>query len=223
MELEVKGMTLKALSERGEGEALFALWSPHEDHDGDLTEKGFFGNGVQEVFMLPHHLWTSGQPPIAKGIIYERPNGAVYEFKMNTETELGAAWHSHFLFDLREGRAPQQKWSYGFRVKPDGSSPRPDGRKGRRLHASKSDGSPGALVIEVSPVTAASQQLSRTLTAKTDGAPLTPTQLATARRIERWLGEMLAERRRAEQLEAKRLRLTFLERSIQIARWRVGV
>jgi hypothetical protein len=223
MSIEVKAITLKRLEATGEGEALFALWSPHEDHDGDLTEKGFFGDGVQEVFMLPHHLWTSGQPPIAKGIIYERPNGAVYDFKMNTGTDLGKAWHTHFLFDLREGRAPQQVWSYGFRVKPDGSSPRPDGRKGRRLHASKADGSPGAIVIEVSPVTAASQQLSRTLMAKTGGAPLTPTQLATARRIERRLMERLAEQHQEEQLVAKRLRLAFLERSIAILQRRVGV
>jgi hypothetical protein len=222
MELEVKGMTLKALSERGEGEALFALWSPHEDHDGDLTEKGFFGNGVQEVFMLPHHLWTSGQPPIAKGIIYERPNGAVYEFKMNTETELGAAWHSHFLFDLREGRAPQQQWSYGFRVKPDGSSPRPDGRKGRRLHASKADGSPGAIVIEVSPVTAAAQSRSRTLLAKTEGAPLTRAQREHFAALEMRLHRHLAAQRAEEQQAAQALYQRFLQRQGAMARGRVS-
>jgi hypothetical protein len=63
MSIEVKAMALKALDERGEGEALFAVWG-QEDHDGDLTERGFFGDGVQEVFMVPHHLWTSGEPPL---------------------------------------------------------------------------------------------------------------------------------------------------------------
>ena len=190
MAIELKGATLKALDASGEGEALFALWAPASDLDGDQTERGFFGNGVQEVFMIPHHNWTSGEPPIGKGTIWERPEGAVYAFKMNLGTERGRSWHSHLLFDIREGTKPRQVYSYGFRVVDGGGTARTDGFKGRRLHAT-SAGQPGALVIEVAPVTAAAQPLSRTLMAK---APLTRGQHQRALEIHRHVLKALMAR-----------------------------
>ena len=94
MGIEAKRAELKALDAEGNGSALFSLWDT-SDLDGDITRKGFYGHGVQEVFMVPHHLWTSGQPPLAKGMICERPQGAVYEFEMNTELEQARSWLSH--------------------------------------------------------------------------------------------------------------------------------
>jgi hypothetical protein len=181
MDIEVKRLTLKALEDNGEGEALFAVWGL-PDLDGDISEVGWFGNGEQEVFMVPHHLMTSGQPPLAKGRIWERPSGAVYAFLMNLELETARAWHSHLKFDLREGIEPRQVWSYGFRVRAGGSTPRRDGSRGRLLHAVKETGKPGAIVLEVSPVLAAAQPLTHTLMAKQQGAPLTPAQQAEVRR-----------------------------------------
>ncbi len=132
--------------------------------------------------MVPHHLSASGLPPLAKGGSWERTEGAVYEFRMNTELESARAWLSHFRFDLREGIEPRQVWSYGFRLKDGGSTPRRDGSRGRLLHAVKETGEPGAIVLEVSPVLAASQPLTHTLMAKQHGAPLTPAQQAEVRR-----------------------------------------
>jgi hypothetical protein len=99
------------------------------DSDNDITERGFFGDGVQEVFMVPHHLHQSGEPPLAKGVIWERAQGAAYEFRMNTALESAQAWLEHLKFDLRAGREPQQRWSYAFRVREEGSTPiiLPDG------------------------------------------------------------------------------------------------
>jgi hypothetical protein len=221
MSIEVKGALLKALSDHGEGEALFALWAPAEDADGDVTERGFFGSG-QEVFMVPHHLWTSGQPPLAKGTIYEERIGAVYRFKMNLATDQGRNWHQHLLFDLREGEKPRQVWSYGFRLKEGGFTPRGGGFKGRRLHAA-ADGSPGAIVIEVSPVTAAAQPLSRTLTAKTDGPRLTPEQRRQVEALYRKHKSRWDARAREEQLELKKIRLRFLQRQIEMVKKGIGV
>jgi hypothetical protein len=221
MSLEVKSMTLKTLDERGEGAALFALWDI-PDLEGDIHERGYFGHGTQEVFMLAHHLMQSGQPPLAKGVIYEEAEGAVYRFRMNTATDQGRNWHQHFLFDLKEGNLPRQVWSYGFRVKPDGFTPRADGFKGRRLHATR-EGQPGVIVLEVSPVTAAAQPLSRTLTAKTDGPPLTRAQNRHFAELEKRLHARMAERKAEEQLAAKQLRLRFLERQIELTKRRAGV
>lgn len=171
--------------------------------------------------MLPHHLWTSGHPPLGKGTIHEEAEGAVYRFKMNLQTDQGRNWHQHLLFDLREGRQPQQAWSYGFKVREGGSTPRV-GTRGRLLHAVKSTGEPGAIVVEVSPVTAASQPLGRTLAAKTGGAPLTPRQRADVIRIQRWLDRMLAERICGEQRQAKQLHLAYLQRQIALVKGGLG-
>lgn len=162
MALETKSAELKKLDDSGKGEALFVLWE-REDLDGDVTHKGAFGNH-QEPWLLPHHLWANGSPPLGKGVIVERREGAVFEFELNTELEAARSWLSHLRFDLSKGTAPKQAWSYGFRVAEGGFTPRP-GQKGRELHA-RPDGQPGVLVVEVSPVTAAAQPLSRTLTAK---------------------------------------------------------
>jgi hypothetical protein len=99
MNLEVKSATLKALEASGEGAALFAVWS-EPDFDGDVTQKGFFGHRIQEVFMLAHHQLSSGNPPLAKGLIYEESEGAVYRFKMNLDLPQAQAWHSHFGFPV---------------------------------------------------------------------------------------------------------------------------
>jgi hypothetical protein len=214
MGIEAKGAQLKALNDKGEGAALFAVWdAPDLDHD--VPTRGFFGDGVQECWLLPHHLWTSGQPPLGKGIIYERGEGAVYEFRMNLDLDAARAWHSHFQFDLREGRTPRQQWSYGFRVSDGGSAPRPGGSKGRVLKA-LSDGRPGCAVIEVSPVTQAAQPLGRTLGAKA-GTPLTPAQQAAWEKVERQLMKAIERRRDGEQAKAWDLHRRWMRRAVALA------
>jgi hypothetical protein len=217
MTMEAKQATLKDVDAQGKGSALFAVWDT-EDLDGDISRKGLFGHGVQEVFMIAHHLWSSGNPPLAKGVIYERPEGAVYDFEMNTEIEAGRAWLSHFRFDLAKGHAPRQAWSYGFKVLPEGFTPRP-GRKGRELHALPS-GHPGVLVIEVSPVTAAAQPLSRTLAAKQARLPVSTQRYFAERHaaLDDVLRAQAAVRHEEMQEQARRLHAAFQERENELQR-----
>jgi hypothetical protein len=224
MSLEAKQATLKQLDQAGKGQALFTLWDT-EDLDGDISRKGMFGN-QQEPWLLPHHLWTTGAPPLGRGIIRETSEGAIFDFQLNMELQSAKDWLAHLRFDLAQGSGPKQAWSYGYRVLPDGFTPRP-GRKGRELHALPS-GHPGVLVVEVSPVTAAAQPRSRTLMAKGDGAPLSPRQLAQARAMHdrcQQRGALMREiadlEERILQEQARGLYASFLERERYVGQARV--
>ena len=183
--------------------------------------------------MLAHHQISSGNPPLGKGEIFEESEGPVYRFRLNLDLPQAKAWHSHLLFDLREGKKPRQEWSYGYRVKEGGWSPRTDGQRGRVLHAIKATGQPGVHVHEISPVTLASQPLSRTMGAKVHVdheahrrlvARMTPSERERhfyylRREIE--VTKALVARQREEQAEAQDIYRRWLARQAAMAEWRV--
>lgn len=117
------------------------------DHDGDVTEPGFFGR--QPVQMLPSH--DSSHVPLGKGVIYEQGDKAIADVKFNLAIPAARDWHAAIKFDF-ENPPSLQEYSYGFQLAADGQ--RTGTFKGRavRFLQPRKDGSPGARVFEVSPV-----------------------------------------------------------------------
>lgn len=117
------------------------------DADGDLTLPGYFGR--QDVQVVPVHNWE--HVPIGKGQVYEQGDQAIADLKVNLAIPQARAWWEAFKFDLEHPPALQQ-FSYGYTVKTGGTfEGRFGGRKVRFLQPLK-DGSPGAVLHEVSPV-----------------------------------------------------------------------
>lgn len=161
MEILRKAATIKEVTEKGLVLAVFSTLNVI-DKDGDITLPGFFGQ--QATVMLPVHNW--GHVPIGKGTIRESGDQGLAELKMNLEIPAAKDWHSALLFDLKEGAAPLQEWSYGFTILPgcaaDGEQ---DGRRVRMLRPDPKGG-PGCRVHEVSPVLVGAGEGTHTLAAK---------------------------------------------------------
>lgn len=116
------------------------------DRDGDYTVPGFFGR--QTVLMVPAHNWQ--HVPLGKGVVYERGNEVLVDFKFNLSIEPARQWFEAIRFDLEHPPAVQE-YSYGFIVKPGGESrAKRGGREVRVLQPA--GGGAGADVLEVSPV-----------------------------------------------------------------------
>ncbi len=159
-----KGIQIKDATKTGTVVAVFATMNVI-DKDGDITLPGFFGK--QATIMLPAHQW--GHVPIGKGVIQEAGEQAVAEMKMNLDIPAAKDWHSAIMFDLAEGGEPLQEYSYGFTIRPGGSSPGgqdASGKEAYRTLRATPDGKPGCIVHEVSPVVVGAGEGTGTLSAK---------------------------------------------------------
>lgn len=145
-----------------EGTVLFVLATLNEiDKDGDVTLPGYFGQ--QPTVMVPVHDWN--HVPIGKGRIFEDGDEAIAEMKLNLDIAAARDWHAALKFDMANPPALQQ-YSYGYTVL-DGGSERGQ-HKGRsvRFLKARPDGTPGAIVHEVSPVLLGAGNNTRTLGVK---------------------------------------------------------
>ncbi len=130
------------------------------DKDGDKTLPGFIGK--QTIAMLPAHDWR--HVVIGKGTTRESGDEVLAEIKMNLEIPAAKDWHSAIKFDLANPPALQE-WSYGFTLLPGGSV-NGDGKEIGRILQPASEGNPGCIVHEVSPVLVGAGINTTTLAAK---------------------------------------------------------
>lgn len=161
-----KGVEIKDVTEKGVVVVKFATLNVI-DKDGDITLPGFFGK--QAAIMLPAHDWK--HIPLGKGPIHEVGDAAIAELQMNLDVPQAKDWHSWLLFDKTHGQ-PLQEYSYGFTVKPGGSSEGgqdASGQKAYRTLRSCPDGTPGCIVHEVSPVVVGAGEFTGTLAVKGQG------------------------------------------------------
>lgn len=114
MEIKTLGQ-IKALSETGEGMAVFATLNVI-DKDRDVTLPGAFGE--QSAAFVPAHDWQS--TPIGKVKIFEKEDQAIADFKMNLKTDLGKEWYEALKFDF-ENPPRKQEYSYGFSIRDGGA------------------------------------------------------------------------------------------------------
>lgn len=128
------------------------------DLDGDVTLPGFFGR--QTAMMVPTHDWS--HVPIGKGVVYETGNEALVDFQLNMGIEAARDWHAAIKFDLENPPALQQ-YSYAFILKTGGARKGTFDSRPVRFLQPLSDGSPGALVFEFSPVLRGAGIRTRTL------------------------------------------------------------
>jgi hypothetical protein len=139
---------LKYDARQARGTALFSRYRV-VDVDGDYTEPGFLPQGAI-VPLLVAHQWT--EVPVGKGKIRSEADAAYFDFTL-ADTGRGRELAEWLRFDMADGQ-PKSEWSYGFKILEGGSSQEMiDGKSVRVLHA-RPDGSPGALVKEVSYVLA---------------------------------------------------------------------
>lgn len=145
--MEIKSFygSVKAASRSGEGQLVVATLNT-VDKDGDVTLPGFFGR--QTVQLVPAHDWT--HVPIGKGVIFERGDEALVDFKLNLDIPAARDWHAAIKFDLDNPPALQE-YSYGFQVKKGGSSRGEFAGRQVQFLRPLADGSPGVTVFEVSP------------------------------------------------------------------------
>lgn len=149
-DLKLKFKDIKA--EKGEATIVFATLGVI-DKDGDVIEKGAFGNG-QEAAIVPAHNWAS--VPLGKARIFEEGNEAIAELKFNMGIQDGRDWFKALQFDLENG-TPVQEFSFGFTVKEAGEGV-VDDQHVRMIKEVE--------VHEVSPVLRGAGQNTRTLAVK---------------------------------------------------------
>lgn len=138
---QVKALALKDVTAEGKVLANVATLDV-VDREGDLTKRGFFGK--QPTPMAWGHQWLSW---VGKGTVYEDGDDALFtgEFFMDTQAGDEAFKTVRAMGDLGQ-------WSYGYAVHPGGQAPPDAGTKARRILQPLADGSPGAKMLEVSPV-----------------------------------------------------------------------
>ncbi len=134
-----------------------------EDKDGDVTLPGFFG--TQHVVMVPSHDWS--HVPIGKGTVSEQGDLAVASVKFNLNIPAAKSWYEAVKFDMDNPPALQQ-YSYGFTTKAGGT--KTGSHQGRQVRFLRplDNGSPGAVVHEVSTVMVGAGEGTRTLSVKAD-------------------------------------------------------
>lgn len=156
MQIKQISASLKAISEKGEGTAVFATLNV-VDLDGDVTLPGAFGEQVAP--MVPAHDWQ--EAPIGKALIHEVGNEAHADFKLNLATSAGKDWYEALKFDLDHPPAKQQ-YSYGFSIIESEMGDH-EGQRVRFLKKLK--------IHEVSPVLLAAGLATRTLALKNAHGP----------------------------------------------------
>lgn len=174
--MDRKQLELKDLTKSGEVEAKIATLN-EVDREGDLTEPGFFGE--QPVSILSSH--KSDDIMLGKGTTSEPDtSSAVFRGTFNLDDPDAEKLHTKLLFD-RTNPPPLIEWSYGYKVLAGGSRRPTTSEKGaRRILQPKEDGTPGAMVKEVSPVLIGAGRGTRTIDVKN----LDPDGIATLNLIE---------------------------------------
>lgn len=138
--MEMKGLTVEVKDEaKGIVQARFATLGV-KDHDGDVIEKGAFGEQDVRVSSFGHASWR-GALPVGSGTIQEKKNEAVADMQFFMDTEIG---REHF--GVVKGLGPLGEWSFGFDVE-EAAVPDEDQRQSGVRRVLKK-----LKVIEVSPV-----------------------------------------------------------------------
>lgn len=96
-------------ADKGLVEALFSTFDV-VDHDGDVTEKGAFGDQKVRISAYNHGSWH-GALPVGKGIISETDGGAVLKGQFFLDTTAGRD-----TFEVVKEMGDLQEWSYGYDV-----------------------------------------------------------------------------------------------------------
>lgn len=81
-----------------------------KDLDGDLTERGAFGEQKVRVSSFGHRSW-GGELPVGRGRIYEKGDEALAELSFFMDTT-----HGRDHFRTIKGLGDLGEWSYGFDV-----------------------------------------------------------------------------------------------------------
>lgn len=147
-------------ADRGEVSAVFSTFGV-KDHDGDVTEPGFFEDGASVRISAYGHTSWAGALPVGKGTIRVTKGEAVMDGRFFLNTTAG-----HDTFQVVKELAESQEWSYGFDILDGGS--RKDSHNGEtvRVLGPRKDGSAGGKVHEVSPVLLGAGVGTRTLATK---------------------------------------------------------
>ncbi len=148
--MDRKTLEIKDLTKTGEVSAKVAELGV-VDREGDLAEPGYFGE--QTVTILSSH--KMDDLLLGKGTLSELRMDAIFEGRMNLDDPDAEKLHTKLLFD-RANPPPVVEWSYGYKVLK-GAARRPDKsidaeKAARRILSPLADGTPGAMVKEVSPV-----------------------------------------------------------------------
>jgi hypothetical protein len=195
---------LKYDAKAGEGTALFSRFDVI-DRDGNVTRASFLPDGVV-VPLLVAHKWD--QLPSGKARIRVERDAAYADFTL-ADSRQGQALAEWLRFDFSDGQ-PKSEWSYGFAIKPGGSSRGVfEGQNVRFLHGLET-GEPGAVVKEISYVLAGAG----IETALIDMKAMQNYRWA---RRHRELQAITAEREREQQRQAE----GFYQRFIERERWLV--
>ena len=144
MNLETKTVhpaEVKFDDEAGSVRAVFATLNV-KDSDGDVTLPGFFGD--QKVAIAESH---DRSKLVGKGRIYESGDTVVMEGKYFLETIQG---EQSYL--TAKAMGDLQEWSYGFYIEKGGVRNGMHNDEAVRFLTPKEDGTPGAMVAEVSTV-----------------------------------------------------------------------
>lgn len=184
------------------------------DHDGDVTERGFFGEQTAQI--VPAHDWA--HVPLGKARVREVGNEAVADLSFNLDVPAAADWYKAIKYDFENPPALQQ-YSYGFDVL-DGGARYGDfqGRQVRFLQPLKS-GAPGVQVFEVSPVMLGAGLGTRTLAVKQDRQrePLTEAQMAVIRTAQGHAAEHERKQRAVFERAQSHVAAYLLEKAIKAA------
>lgn len=160
---QVKALQLKDVTAEGKVLANVATLDV-VDREGDLTKHGFFGK--QPTPMAWGHQWLSW---VGKGTVYEDGDDALFAGEFFMDTQAGDE-----AFKTVRAMGELGQWSYGYAVHPGGQRPPDAGVKARRILQPLPDGTPGAKMLEVSPVLHGAGVATGTVAIKGAWVPGTP-------------------------------------------------
>lgn len=160
METKAIKLTLPEGEPEGTVRALFARFNVI-DHDGDVTLPGFLPDGAPVRISAYGHSSWGGQLPVGKGVIRRTDEGQIFEGRFFLDTQAG---RDTYLTVKEMGDL--QEWSYGFDIMPGGARDGEFQSQRVRFLQPLEDGSPGAVVHEVSPVLVGAGIGTRTLAVK---------------------------------------------------------
>lgn len=182
--------------DQGLVEALFSRFGVI-DHDGDVTEPGFFEHGAPVKISAYNHGSWGGELPVGKGTIRVEQDRAVLEGQFFLNTTAG---REHF--EVVKELGPLGEWSYGFTIRPGGAREGEFNGQRVRILGATPDGQAGGEVTEVSPVLAGAGIGTQTLAAKHRGDLDAQFQAAKRRQLEDIERRFEREKRRAARLFA---------------------
>ena len=160
---QVKALQLKDVTAEGKVLANVATLGV-VDREGDLAEPGFFGK--QATPMAWGHQWLSW---VGKGTVYEDGDDALFDGQFFMDTQAGDE-----AYKTVRAMGDLGQWSYGYAVHQGGQRPPDTGTKARRILQPLADGSPGAKMLEVSPVLHGAGVATGTVAIKGAWVPGTP-------------------------------------------------